>query len=637
MKKDLFTYIKKHFGTETDVINRLLVSSFAYFNQLSIKQNEFLLSYLIDPLEQDDFLKLTEFIKSKEIKFEFENLIEYFEFVISPEDKIINGAVYTPLFIRDYIVEQSFKKNNRAIAKCLLGDFACGCGCFLYTGAKKIKALTGKSYFDIFKDNIYGLDITDYSVERTKIILSLLAITEGEDANFEFNIFKGNALSFDWKKECHTVAKKRGFDFILSNPPYVGAKNISEDNRDLLNKWSVSQVGNPDLYIPFFQIGMENLRKDGVLGYITVNSFIRSLNGRLLRAYIQKQRPEMEIIDFGNEQVFQGRSTYTCLCFISKRESDKIGYINTQIKNLTTELKLDYAKYEDLDPNRAWKVGSKDTVAIVKSIEQTGKSLGDTINIKNGFATLRNSIYLFTPEHEREDCFVFIKNGKYFEVEKSICRDAIKANILRSEKDINKFKEKIIFPYKVQESPQTELFVDNKSTLSLIKETCLLTNYPKAYAYLSENKTSLANRDKGKREYEEWYAYGRNQALLISGYKLLFPCYSNKPYFVLTEEKDLLFYNGYALVSNSLRELEILKKILNSALFWFYIQNTSKPYSSNYFALSKNFIKDFGICKLSMEEQEYLLATNNQIDINSFLDNKYKIKTRSKKQELEFA
>jgi adenine-specific DNA-methyltransferase len=637
MKKDLFTYIKKHFGTETDVVNRLLVTSFAYINQLSIKQNEFLLSYLIDPLEQDDFLKLIEYIKLKDIKFEFENLIEYFEFVISPEDKIINGAVYTPLFIRDYIVKQSFKKNNKAIAKCLLGDFACGCGCFLYTGAKKIKALTGKSYFDIFKDNIYGLDITDYSVERTKIILSLLAITEGEDKNFEFNIFKGNALSFDWKKECHAVAKKGGFDFILSNPPYVGAKNISEDNRDLLNKWSVSQVGNPDLYIPFFQIGMENLRKDGVLGYITVNSFIRSLNGRLLRAYIQNERPEMEIIDFGNEQVFQGRSTYTCLCFISNKESDQIGYINTKIKDLTTELKFDYANYEDLEPNRGWKVGLKDTVTIINSIEKTGKSLGNTIDIRNGFATLRNSIYLFTPVHERDDYYVFIKNGKYFEVEKAICRDAIKANILKSEKDINKFREKIIFPYKVQENPQTELFVDKKNSISLIKETFLLSNYPKAYAYLLENKPSLANRDKGKKEYEEWYAYGRNQALLISGFKLLFPCYSNKPYFVLTEEKDLLFYNGYALVSNSLRELEILKKILNSSLFWFYIQNTSKPYSSNYFALSKNFIQDFGICKLSEAEKEFLLSIDNEIEINLFLHDKYNIKTQKKKKELQFA
>ena len=36
---------------------------------------------------------------------DIEELIKLFEFVISPADKEVNGAVYTPEFIRNYIVK----------------------------------------------------------------------------------------------------------------------------------------------------------------------------------------------------------------------------------------------------------------------------------------------------------------------------------------------------------------------------------------------------------------------------------------------------------------------------------------------------------------------------------------------------
>jgi adenine-specific DNA-methyltransferase len=627
MKKEFFAYIKKNFGAETSSVNHLLVSSFIYFNNLEVFNNNFIKEFIINKKdsEYEKFLQLIEYIKSKKIKFDFESLVEYFEFVISPEDKVINGAVYTPKYIRDYIVEESFKKSHAIINECLIGDFACGCGCFLYSSAKKIKEITSKTYFQIFKENIYGLDITEYSIERTKIVLSLLALTEGEDEDFEYNIFKGNALSFDWKKACLTVQENGGFDFILSNPPYVSAKNISEDNRELLNKWSVSQIGNPDLYIPFFQIGYENLCEGGIVSYITVNSFIRSLNGRFLRKYLQDKQPQIEIIDFGDEQIFHGRSTYTCLCFISNASSEEIGYINTKSKNLVKEINLSYTKYKDLDANEGWKLGSKETMSIIKRIENAGKSLGETVDIRNGFATLRNSIYLFKPIEQTKEYYIFERDGKYYEIEKGICRDAIKANILRSENDIEKFKEKIIFPYETIQYTQVNLFDEYKPSISILKEDVLIKNYPKAYQYLLENKKLLANRDKGKKEYGAWYAYGRNQALAINGYKLLFPCYTNKPYFILTEEKDLLFYNGYALVSNNIQELEVLKKILNSSLFWFYIQKTSKPYSNDYFALSKNFIKSFGIYNLSKFEKEILLGLIDEYDIDLFLSEKYKV------------
>lgn len=86
-----------------------------------------------------------------------------------------------------------------------------------------------------------------------------------------------------------------------------------------------------------------------------------------------------------------------------------------------------------------------------------------------------------------------------------------------------------------------------------------------------------------------------------------------------------MFYAGYTIYESSIRELRVLEKILKSKVFWYYIQNTSKPYSSNYFALAKNYVKDFGIYDLTDKEEELLLKTKSKAEIDEFLISKYNL------------
>ena len=101
---------------------------------------------------------------------------------------------------------------------------------------------------------------------------------------------------------------------------------------------------------------------------------------------------------------------------------------------------------------------------------------------------------------------------------------------------------------------------------------------------------------------------------------------SNQAYFVYSNQKDLLFYAGYAIFldNKSQIEIELLKIILKSKIFWYYIEHSSKPYSGNFFALAKNYVKDFGICELSREEEDFLLDSSN-LERDEFLVKKYGI------------
>lgn len=602
------------YSTSPKEVDRLITSAFLEINNLQPKENKLLRQYTISKSNKDEYLPLLAFIeiiKSETSTFDFEELIKLFEFVISPADRIITGAIYTPKRIRDYIIEETFNRTQTPANQLKVADIACGCGGFLFSTAIELKKRTNKSYLEIFKQNIFGIDIQKYSIDRTKLLLSLLALKSGEDIEkFEFNLFVGDSLDFKWADKTSSF---KGFDAILGNPPYVSDRYLSKETKEKLKAFEVCQIGNLDLYIPFFQIGIENLSENGILGYITMNSFFKSLNGRSLRDYFQRKELSFDIIDFGAEQIFHSRSTYTCICLIENRNRKYIQYASRNSKKLKANLKFDKIKYNKLDSIKGWNLKNHD---IISKIESTGTPFGELYQTRHGIATLKNDIYIFKPIDE-DDKYYYLQNGSTYPIEKEICRDIVNSNKLSRKSSIKKLREKVIFPY------------DNSDKPKLLDENLIKEQYPKAYFYLQNKREILSQRDKGNGDYENWFAFGRTQSLEKVKNKMFFPKYSDiTPDFLISSDENLLFYNGLAIIESSKDEMKILKKILESSVFWYYIESTSKPYSSNYYSLNGTYIKNFGICDLSPEEKDFLLKETNQENLDDFFEKKYKLKIK---------
>ena len=589
--RNTFKYLSQYSTTPKDV-DRLIISAFLEINELKLRKNKLLKSYSINSKIKEEYSSLLEFLSaiySDTKAFGFEELIELFEFVISPADRIINGAIYTPQKIREFIVEEAFKKIKSINNSIKISDIAMGCGGFLFNASIELKKRTGKTYAEIFRNHIFGLDIQEYSVNRTKLLLSLLALQSGEDIEeFQFNLFQGDSLVFDWTTAIDVF---NGFSIILGNPPYVCARNLDKETKEKLKDWEVCQSGNSDLYIPFFQIAIENLAENGTLGFITMNSFFKSLNGRALRDYFQRKELAISIIDFGSEQVFKSKNTYTCICFIENKQQQFISYTESKTKQLAVKLSFKKIKYNILDSKKGWNLKDNKTIS---KIESTGIPFGELYQTRHGIATLKNDIYIFRPVDEDEN-FFYLQNGSLYKIEKGICKDIVNSNKLSREVSLNNLKEKVIFPYDQQEKPK------------LLDENLMEESFPEAYKYLQNKRKILGERDKGNGNYENWFAFGRTQSLEKIKNKMFFPKYSDRtPNFIINSDDDLLFYNGLAVVGSSETEMEIIKKIMESNIFWYYIKTTSKPYSSNYYSLNGNYIKNFGVCELTEKERKFL-------------------------------
>lgn len=619
MRNYIFKYLNTLCSTHPKEVDRLIISAFLDINNIAVKKNEFLKSYIISNDNGAEYSKLQKFItiiNSEIPQFDYEELIKLFEFVISPADRIVNGAIYTPLKIRNYIVDSTFQRKCEFLSTLKVADISCGCGGFLFSSSKYLKKHTNKSYAEIFKNQIFGLDIQSYSVTRTKLLLSVLALSEGEDKKeFHFNLFEGDALCFVWNNKINAF---NGFDIVVGNPPYVCARNLNDDIKEQLKKLDVCKSGNTDLYIPFFQVGIESLNTSGILGYITMNSFFKSLNGRALRNYFQNKSLDFKIIDFGTYQIFKSKNTYTCICFIENTSKDCIKYHRSK-NGLIPKLERDFNKilYNSLDSIKGWNLHDNE---IISKIESTGVALGDLYKTRHGIATLKNEIFIFNPVKEDKD-YYYLQNGSLFPIEKGICKDIINSNKLSRETSIKNLKEKVIFPY------------ENIEKAKLIDEKTLRSKFPKAYNYLQQKKTYLADRDKGKGDYENWYAFGRTQSLEKVKNKLFFPKISDRtPSYIINSDENLLFYNGQAIIGHSKEEMILIKKVMESRLFWYYIESTSKPYMSNYFSLNGNYIRNFGIFNFSESDKKYLISEENKDKIDAFIEKLYGVKIPIKKK-----
>ena len=116
------SFFLKKYSTDINVIDKLFVSAYLKVNGYNVRNNDLLKSYIISNDNNYDLDALNTFIsiiQKEQSSFTLENLIELFEFVISPAEKEVNGAVYTPKYIREYITNKCFNSYKQNIVRAI--------------------------------------------------------------------------------------------------------------------------------------------------------------------------------------------------------------------------------------------------------------------------------------------------------------------------------------------------------------------------------------------------------------------------------------------------------------------------------------------------------------------------------------
>jgi type I restriction-modification system DNA methylase subunit len=587
-----------------DAIEAGIVKYFLYRNHIDNVKNILIKTLIASPEATPIFT----YLRENNLQLDILDVEKLFELLIPDKDKQLNGEVYTPSYIVDYIINSTI---DRVGYVC---DPACGSGAFLLRVLKKFRQLARHTtYIEFLEKYVYGADVLDYAIRRTKIILSLFLLLNNEDKEeISFNLIANDSLRVDWKSTFTKIFASGGFDFIISNPPYVRIQDLSAINKTALSsRWIATGTGNFNLYFAFFELGFNLLNQKGRLGYITPNNYFTSLSGINLRSYLSQRAGITKIINFNHLKLFENAQTYTCLTFIEKSyKAEYFEYCYVDDKGLLENLdKLEFSKYYfSWLNNKKWRLMSDRDYQKIKKIESVGTPLGKLCPIKVGIATLKDTVF-FVEDLDNEYSKAHF-NGKDYQIEKSITRKVVKISSMDTENDIPVDKRRIIFPYK-----------KTNGTYKLISETELKSSYPKTYSYLLSAKGELAKRDKGKKSYPAWFAWGRTQGMDFHGPRLYTRTFSNQPQFMLDLSEDNLFCNGYAVFVKKplIKHVKAIQKILNSQVMWYYVKRTSVEIEGDYQCYQKNFIENFSIPNLTEEDWEFLSNEEDTIKINDRL------------------
>jgi sfeI DNA methyltransferase len=543
-----------------------------------------------------------------------DDIIIDMELLIPSNDKKTNGAFFTPSYIVDYIINHISPKESDKIA-----DVSCGSGAFIIGAIKYLKLKYNKPLNLILRENIYGADILPYNVRRTKMLIMLYALSINEIVKeSDINILNIDSLKYNWDTS---------FDAIIGNPPYVKFQDLEDDTRNyLLNNWETTKFGTYNLYFAFFELGLKLLSNKGKLGYITPNNYFTSLSGECLRSYFQHNRCIESIVDFNSTKVFDVQ-TYTAITFINKNQNEFIKFDRIAEQQIPQDFlkKVSFTNnsYDDLNVKK-WRLLCGSERDNISKIENIGSPIGELFNICVGIATLKDEVYFIDPVTDDGAYFEFVKNGKNFKIEKEVTKPLVKISDMKSQDDVSKNQRRIIFPYEV---------VSGKPVP--IEELDMKDKYPMCYEYLNSVKDVLVNRGKGKHIYKPFYAYGRTQGLNRKGIKILTPTFSQYPRFLLDNQSDGFFTNGYgiyfyndnkSLFSNPITLIEnsdVLLKILNSYVMHYYIKKTSVSIEGGYPCYQKNFIEKFSIPSLTENEISEIRELNTSNDIDNYLINLY--------------
>ena len=593
-----------------------LVYSYLTNNKINFSKNPILTSYFKNFEQTPQLYFDTSSLNISNIK-ELEN---HLELIIPVGDRKFNGAFFTPDYIVDFIINEIQPKENETNL-----DPSCGCGAFLVGLTDYYKRTFNKPIKKIIKENIFGSDILEYNIHRAKLILTIYALQNGEQLkDTDFNLYHQDSLRTNWEMS---------FDNIVGNPPYVKFQDLIDDNRNYLAKhWATVEGGTFNLYFAFFELGYKLLKATGKLGYITPNNYFTSLAGEALRKYFQQQKCVTRIIDFSHKKVFDAQ-TYTAITFLSKQQNEAITYdrIKEQQTPETFVAKangsLNYL--ENLNVKK-WRLLKTDEQQNIKTIETIGKPIGKLFDICVGIATLKDEIFFIDGSNRKNGYYIKNTDNGTFEIEKEIVKPVYKISDFKTQEESEHNTRKIICPYNIRNGIATE-----------IPESDFKKKFPKCYAYFLSEKENLLARDKGKVIFEPFFVWGRTQGLTRTGKKILNPTFSQHPRFLLVEEEDGFFTNGYGLYFREqknnvmfkdlinpitkIENIDVVRKILNSYIMGYYVSKTSVSIEGGYPCYQKNFIEKFTIPELTENEIETIRSLSSTQEIDDFLINKYQL------------
>ncbi len=430
--------------------------------------------------------------------------------------KKAHGIHYTPPVLATYLAKQVVSRLSDCINKVdsfEIFDPACGDGELL----RAVSDAAPPSLRE--KLRLWGIDKDAAALERAEANLKHAGIgsvvLHCEDFMSTVAPNQSNA-QLDFALESDPRCGLRlfeQFDAVISNPPYVRTQILgAEKARQLAARFDLN--GRVDLYHAFVKAMTLVLREGGILGLLTSNRFLTVQSGASIREWLLSQFRLLRLVDLGDTKLFDASVLPAIL--VARRDSgnqaEPCEFIRVYEDTVSSDLSItrvdsvldaldgefsglvqvnkSYYRVEvgELctrgNGTRPWSMTNNGVETWLTTVRaHTAATFGELGKVCVGIKTTADTVFI------RDDWESLPEN---IQPEEDLLHPLVTHHLAsrwRPRPETLKVK-KVLYPYRE---------VDGKRTV------VDLNRYPRAYAYLLQNRERLESRGYVKESGREWF------------------------------------------------------------------------------------------------------------------------------------
>jgi hypothetical protein len=281
----------------------------------------------------------------------------------------------------------------------------------------------------ILQHNLYGVDLAPESIEIARLSLWIRTARKDQTlTDLTHNILQGNSIvadralddrAFAWRESFPEVFERGGFDAVVGNPPYVRQERLGLIKPYLEQNYRAYH-GMADLFVYFYERGLDLLKPGGRLAFVVTNKWLKSGYGEPLRRLYAEHAWVESVVDFGHAKpFFKDADVFPCF-LVARKPTDgpkpkmaRVCVIPREVVRLDELTPLINARGIEVEQERfsgeAWTLEPKAVTELLAKIRDRGVPLSEYVGsppfmgIKTG---LNEAFLIDTPTREsliRED------------------------------------------------------------------------------------------------------------------------------------------------------------------------------------------------------------------------------------------
>jgi adenine-specific DNA-methyltransferase len=499
------------------------------------------------------------------------------------------GAVFTRRWVVELILDLVGYTSERDLAALQAIEPACGSGAFLGPMVERLTRslrLHGKKPQDA-ASAIRACDLQPAHVAESRRVAAAHMRADGWAASEARAVAQSWVAHDDFLLGVHELATA---DFVVGNPPYIRLEAVPASRSEAYRRACSTMGGRSDVYVGFFEVGLNALRPGGALGFICADRWMRNQYGQRLRSMVVarfaveaviemhdvdafeeevsaypsvtvlRRQPQGEAIVATAHRSFDARAARRVRIWARRRNGVKLSDPGFEAARLTTWF----------DGVSSWPTGTPERLALVARLERSLPPLedgGTGTRVGIGVATGADRVFVVTdPRLVEEDRLLPL----------AMARDTLSGQLCWS-------GHHLVDPW-------------DGDTGALVS----LDAYPRMRRHLEANIAVLCKRNVAGRRPQQWYrTIDRVSHRLTAAPKLLIPDIKAEIHPVL-DPGGLYPHHNLYWVASERWSIEVLGGVLLSGVAQMFIECYAVRMRGGYLRFQAQYLRRIRVPRLDL-------------------------------------